>query len=389
MASYDGVFVRIKIGTYRNPPHDRKVEDKVFRLAKPFYTGVDRRTKVNVYGTVEDGLEDRVCRIFCNLEDIEYIDKDGNPVKLRATADEEAGEDDGAEPDVEGVNFEKLFHSSETDEEAMERIRHTFVMFDRIVESVCDGVIRGLIVSGPPGIGKSFGVESILNKNNLFNKVKAANPMFDIVKGYASPINIYKTLFNHAAPGHVVVFDDCDDALEDDTALNILKAALDSGDKRVISWLAESRVLKNEDIPSQFDFKGNVIFLTNKDFERTTSPRMKAHMDAMLSRCHYLDLDIGCQRDQLLRIRQIVNDGMLKPYELDPHKELEVVDYVFRNADHMRELSLRMVKKLADLRKAYNDDMWLSFAERTCLKRGAKYERLYKQQLEKRKAECV
>jgi len=378
MNNYDGIFVRIAKGTYRQPPNDRKIVDQTFALAKPFYTGVDRKTKVSVYGTVDGGLEDRVCRIFCDLTDIKYVDKDGNEVELKLTAEEDdtPDEDDDAPKAPAGVNYEKLFLATETEAEAMDRIRGSFEMFDKITMSVCDGTIRGLVVCGPPGIGKSFGVERILNQHNLFTKIKNGLPKYAIVKGYASPINIYKTLWEHSAKDHVVVFDDCDDALTDDTALNILKAALDSGDRRTISWLAESRVLKAEGIDGQFDFNGNVIFLTNYDFEKTTSPRLKAHMDAMMSRCHYLDLEIGSQRDRLLRIKQIVGDGMLKPYDLNPAEEQEIVDYIFDNADHMRELSLRMVKKIADLRKA-QPHSWKAFVENTCLKRGAKFQRMY------------
>jgi len=381
MKDYNGTYVRIINGTYRLPPNDRKVENKIFKLAKPFYEGVDRRTKVNVYGTVEGGLEDRVCRIFCKLEDIQYIDKDGNQVDLKLTDEDDdegyTGEAALTSGSHEVVNYENLFLQSETEEQAMHRIRHTFEMFDGITMAVCDGTIRGLIVCGPPGIGKSFGVEQCLNRHNLFTKIKNAPPKFEIVKGYASPINIYKTLYNHSMKDHVVVFDDCDDALMDDTALNILKAALDSGERRTISWLAESRVLKAEGIPGSFDFNGNVIFLTNYDFEKTSSPRLRAHMDAMMSRCHYLDLELSSQRDRLIRIKQIVGDGMLKPYGLGDHIEQEIVQYIFDNADHMRELSLRMVKKIADFRKAL-PNAWEEFTETTCLKRTAKFQRLYK-----------
>lgn len=376
--SYDGIYVRIKKGTYRNPPHDRPVIDKVFPLQKPFYTGVDKRTKVNVYGSAAEGLEDRICRIFCSIDDIQYIDKDGNEVDVNPDDCDGDDETSSASEASTSVDYEKLFLQEETEEQAMERIRGTFKMFDDIVEAVCAGTIRGLIVCGPPGVGKSFGVDKILGKHSMFKKLKDNGRNYEIVKGFASPISIYKTLYNFSAKDQVVVFDDCDDAMKDDTALNILKAALDSGDRRTLCWLSESRVLREEDIPPSFDFCGSAIFLTNYDFERTTSPRLKAHMDAMMSRCHYLDLELSTQRDRLLRIKQIVGDGMLKSYELTPEAEAQVVQYIFDNADYMRELSLRMVKKIADFRKAM-PDRWEEFAESTCLKRTAKFQRLYQQ----------
>lgn len=373
MTDFTGIFVRIKKGTYLSGPQERKVDGKTFELQKPWYQDSSGQGKVAVVGTVSGGLENRTCRIMCTRADIEYIDADGNIVADPVEKLPEVKKIDSS------IDYEKAFISGESEQEAMDRIRDTFEMFHNIATSVCDGTIRGLIVCGPPGIGKSHGVEEVLKRHNTFNHMKNKQPNYEIVKGYASPISIYKTLFNHSAKDHVVVFDDCDDALMDDTALNLLKAALDSGDTRTISWLAESRVLRAEDIPGRFDFKGNVIFLTNYDFERTTSPRLRAHMDAMLSRCHYLDLEISNQRDQLLRIKQVVGDGMLKPYELPADQEAEVVNYVFNNADYLREISLRMVKKIADLRKARPND-WKAFVETTCLKRTAKFHRLYNAQ---------
>lgn len=281
----------------------------------------------------------------------------------------------GGAGEADATNFEAEFLANESEEDAMNRIQHIFDMLKEVTDAASQGIIRGLVVSGPPGIGKSHGVEEVLNRNNRENALRGKFPNFEVVKGSCSAIGLYKTLYMNRAKGQTTVFDDCDGILFEETSLNLLKAALDSGDKRRLSWRTESRVLVEEDIPNQFDFEGSVLFLSNIDFDRTTISRIGNHLAAIQSRCHYLDLSISSQRDQLLRIKQVVRDGMLRDYDFSKEQENSIVDYVTVNANYLRELSLRMVKKIADLvqMKPYG---WEEMVEATCLKREAKYKRM-------------
>jgi hypothetical protein len=276
------------------------------------------------------------------------------------------------------TDFETVFMESETEEEAMERISETFLMLDKITDACSNGTVRGLVVSGPPGIGKSFGVEKQLAAANMFRTLNGKDPLFEVISGGVSPIGLYQKLYHNRGADHVVVFDDCDGVLFEEECLNLLKAALNSGDKRRICWNKESRVLANDDIPESFDFEGSIIFLSNIDFDRSIAKgsRIAAHLAAIMSRCHYLDLEIGSMRDKLLRIKQIVRDGMLAPFNFSPQQEADVVAFVMDNAEYLREVSLRMVKKVADFMKA-DPVGWYEMAEATCLTKEAKFKRLY------------
>jgi len=119
--------------------------------------------------------------------------------------------------------------NKETDEQAIERIAARFSILDEMAEAVSTSKVRAMIVSGPPGIGKSYGVERALEKQNMFEDISGSDRKFEIVKGAMSAIGLYKKLYEHSAMGHVVCFDDCDAILYDDLALNLLKAALDTG----------------------------------------------------------------------------------------------------------------------------------------------------------------
>ena len=191
---------------------------------------------------------------------------------------------------------------------------------------------------------------------------------FGIEKGAASAIGLYKLLYNYADNKSVLVLDDCDSVLYDETSLNLLKAALDSSKKRRLSWNTDSALLRREGIPDSFEFKGSVIFITNLKFDKVRG-KIADHLAAIMSRCHYLDLTMDSDREKLLRVRQIVKDGMLNEYEFTAEQEAEIVDFMVENQSKLREVSLRMCTKIADLRRSQSH-RWERMAEITCMRRA-------------------
>jgi hypothetical protein len=211
-------------------------------------------------------------------------------------------------------------------------------------------------------------VEHVLSKEDLFNTLADRSPRYEIVKGAMSSIGLYCKLYEHHKANHVVVFDDCDSVLFDENSLNLLKGALDSSQKRVISWNKDSRVLRAESIPDSFDFRGAVIFITNIKFAHVRSKKMRDHLAALESRCHYIDLDMDTTREKFLRIHQVVEAGMLDCYEFGDQGRAEVMNFMITHGARLREISLRMVIKIADLRKAFPMS-WAKMANVTCMAR--------------------
>jgi len=258
----------------------------------------------------------------------------------------------------------------ETDEQAIERIAARFSILDEMADAVNEGKVRAMIVSGPPGIGKSFGVERALEKRSMFDDIAGSKRKFEVVKGAMSAIGLYKKLYEFSGKNNVVCFDDCDAILYDDLALNLLKAALDTGKKRSLHWNTESRTLMAEGMPNSFEFHGGVIFITNIKFDNVKSKKLQDHLQALQSRCHYLDLTIDSMRDRMLRIRQICRAGMLEKYGMPKDVEEDLIQFIFANKHKLREISLRMVLKIADLWKM-KPDGYKMLAEQTCMKQGA------------------
>jgi len=268
--------------------------------------------------------------------------------------------------EVEGSANKKVV---ETDEQGMDRIKERFDILDEMTNATLDGIVRGLVVTGPPGVGKTFGVEQVLEKDSIFDMMADKPMRHTFVKGAMSAIGLYSTLYKYSDSKSIVVLDDCDTILFNEDALNILKAALDSTKKRKISWNSDSNFLRREGVPGEFEFNGSVIFITNLKFDSTRQTKIKDHLEAILSRCHYLDLTLDTTRDKLLRIRQIAREGGLFDTKgLTKIQEQEIIEFMYEKKDRLREISLRMAQKIADLRNM-DGKRWKVLTESTCMKR--------------------
>jgi hypothetical protein len=339
--------VLVKSGSYRGTP----VINTQFKLVRGFQTG-----KKGSYITVRnDG-------VFADYAGIDTV-----KIKVEDQNDFEFISGEGSMTEVQQVPT-----VVETDDEAMNRIATRFAILDEMAKATTNGGIRAMIVSGPPGVGKSFGVEQQLEKASMFDRLAGKTLKYEVVKGAMTALGLYACLFKHSDKNHVLVFDDCDSVLMDDLSLNILKAALDSGKKRRIYWNSDSNMLRREGIPDAFDFNGSCIFITNIKFENLKSKKLQDHLEALQSRCHFLDLTIDTERDKLLRIKQVHRDtdgGLFRDYHFENDESDQVLQFMWDNKSRLRELSMRMALKIADLVKI-SPDNWRVLAESTVMKRA-------------------
>jgi hypothetical protein len=328
--------IEIKDGTYKIRGKDVNLAGMVFPLVEEFKVGA-KGGYVTVDGRAIAGFPDRNIKITVS-------DAAAYTATTEATADIE-----------------------ETDEETVDRIRERFDMLGDMTKAVRKGDVRAMIVSGPPGVGKSHGVEQVLDRYALMESL-GAGKQHEVIKGATSAIGLYCKLFKMADKGKVVVFDDCDSIFADELSLNILKAALDSKKNRYIHWNTDSFKLRNEGVPDSFKFEASAIFITNLKFDKVKG-KLREHLEALESRCHYMDLTIDSDKDKILRIKQVVQDGMLDKYKLADEVKEEIMDFIDINKGRLRELSLRTVLKVADLAISF-PDRWESYAENTVMRRA-------------------
>ena len=315
------------------------VAGQILPLSQEFKLGV-RGGYVTVDGKAVAGFPDRNIKIYVSSEaDYEAV---GDSVAAAAPV------------------------KKETDAEIIERLRERFAMLTEMTKAVKKGDVRAMIVSGPPGVGKSHGVEEVLERYKMMEDM-GGRKTHEVVKGAMSALGLYAKLYKMADAGNVIVFDDCDSIFSDELSLNILKAALDSKKNRKIHWNTDSHKLRQEGIPDCFTFKASAIFITNLKFDKVKG-KLREHLEALESRCHYMDLTIDTEREKMLRIRQVIQDGMLDAYKLSDEVKEEIIDFVDINKNRLRELSLRTVLKVADLAVSF-PDRWEAFAENTVMRR--------------------
>jgi len=254
----------------------------------------------------------------------------------------------------------------ETEAEVYEKLKDRFAAMHTMAEATARGKNRSLIISGPAGLGKSYGVTQIIE--DLEGKgYKTAH-----ISGYIRPTGLYKTLYEFRDSNAIIVFDDADSIFSDEAALNLLKIACDMTKTRRLNWLTETKMEdeEGERMPRSFEFEGSIIFITNYDFDAMIQhgTKLAPHFEAMISRSHYLDLAMKTNLDYVVRIKQVVfESGMLTSQGFTATQQKTIVDFIVTNQNKLRELSLRMVLKLAGLMKM-NPTGWEKLAKVSCMR---------------------
>jgi len=353
--------VIVREGTYR----DKGIKNKKFDLVR----GIAKDVNINgsfilVKPTKSIGDGQKTIRVNVLKSNLHYI---GKPKPKKSVSKSKTKSVSKSKTKSVSKSETKV-KIKETDKQVMERISERFEILEEMTKATIATDIKAMIVSGPPGVGKSYGVEKQLEKASMFDVIARVTPKYEVIKGAMTPLGLFATLYKHSADGNVVVFDDCDMVLQDDLSLNLLKAALDSSKKRRVYWNSDSYLLKREGIPNSFDFEGSVIFITNIKFNHVRSKKLQDHLEALQSRCHYLDLTMDTMRDKLLRVKHIADTGELfVDYNLDGKQEMEIIDFMEEHKNNLREMSLRMALKIADLR-IISEKRWKLLAKNTCMK---------------------
>lgn len=236
-----------------------------------------------------------------------------------------------------------------SDSEIKQHLNERFNTIDTLAEAACTGKIRSLVISGAPGVGKSYSVEKAVNKYDpQQNKSTFA-------RGFSRATGLYLLLYKYRHAGNVIVLDDIDSVFQDDVSLNLLKAALDTSHKRVLSWRSQNPLVDEDgnEIDRSFEYNGTVIFLTNINFDKEIEKKSKMapHLSALMSRSMVINIDLQTTRDYFIRIEQVVEQGMLKQKNLNNEQQKVVMSFFEQNFEKFRELSLRSILKLADLYK--------------------------------------
>lgn len=237
-------------------------------------------------------------------------------------------------------------------------INERFGFVADMVTMLANGDQPSVVVSGPGGLGKTFTVNQALEEAG-FEDVSHIDPeelqfldrdnTYMVIKGYSTPKGLYRTLYHNR--DSVLVFDDCDSVLRDPTSLNLLKAALDSYDRRIISWRAD---LKDDDLPQAFEFNGRIIFISNLPSSSLDQ--------AILSRSMSVDLSMTTS-EKVVRMKYLLDQEGFMPDYTDEEKA-DALELISLLKDDVKELSLRTLIQVTKIRKAAGKN-WRELAEYT------------------------
>jgi len=243
------------------------------------------------------------------------------------------------------------------DNHVLRAIHDRFDVMESLTNGSLRGDVRSLVISGAPGISKTFSVEKALTEH----KEKYPNKFqYKVIKGNISPVNLYKVLYDYQRQRNVVVLDDADSIFFDDDGVAILKAALDSTPHRWISWHSESAALKENGeqvYNKEFLYNGSMIFITNTDFQGIVDAgksKLAPHFEALLSRSMYLDLKVHDRRAIAIWVNYLiqVKNILVNHFDITKDQQRTAVDWLVEHRDDLRTLSIRDAMKIGQMMKA-------------------------------------
>ncbi len=210
------------------------------------------------------------------------------------------------------------------------------------IKQLCHGKLGSLIVNGPPGLGKTYSVETYLSKY--------ARSKFTVFAGHMSILALYGTLYHYRSKGDVVVLDDIDSVLKEVHGINILKAAMDTKAKRNISWESTTHLLSAMGVPTSFNYEGSVIMISN--IKERAEKRIASHLQALKDRAFSITVSDSSKESQFRQVCfMVLKRGLLSSFALQQIQEHALLEYLSVNLDKLDRISLRTAIKLAQLIK--------------------------------------
>lgn len=246
------------------------------------------------------------------------------------------------------------------------RISENFHAMMETLECILDPInpIKSMTVTGASGIGKSF---NIINRLQEAHDTGYCNYFYQ--NGKCTTMGLYMKMYEARHLGSVLLLDDID-VYDSEDKLNIMKAALETNERRTISYMSTSRILQEEGIPTQFDFNGKIVFITNKDLVKLSQSKsaLSDHIDALMTRGSFIDLEIFDNESIMVHIENIMNStNIVKKYGITQEVQQQFLDFMLKHCDKLRKPSLRMPVQIAGM-YLQNPSNWEAQALKMCVK---------------------
>ncbi|AUR86017.1 P-loop containing nucleoside triphosphate hydrolase [Vibrio phage 1.081.O._10N.286.52.C2] len=295
-----------------------------FQLIEKCWNSADAAPKTARMKIMLDG---KIRTIRVNKEDVQYVDEMSpmsNPVEAFVA------------PAV-----------TETKDDIAKRITESFEALDIFTTGVIGSHVQSMIVSGAAGVGKTYNIDRDLQKAAAQGVISK----YVRLAGRCTGVGLFTKLWECRAAGSVLLLDDVD-VFKDEDQVNLLKAACDTGEERWVSWLSASSYFEENGIDQEFEFKGTIVFITNRDFDREidANTKMSAHFSALISRTIYLDLGVHTKEEIMIRINQVIaNTNMMQDIGLNDSQIEVLMTWLDDNLFALRCVSLRTCLHIANM----------------------------------------
>jgi hypothetical protein len=231
---------------------------------------------------------------------------------------------------------------------------------DYIKGMVKGGLIRSLIVNGPPGVGKTHSVKAYLD-------IHIGSENYKLMNGHCTLLSLYAKLYDFRDSGKVVVLDDVDSVFSKTDGLNILKAAMDTTNQRVIHWESPTHLLTTMEVPKSFEYNGSVILISNIGFGGVAN-KLAAHLNALKDRSYYSHIghaDVESSFKQICYM--VIEKDIFTTLGVPQEHHMMLLEYIDENKKRFTTLSLRTVVKLSTIFTMNSKD-WKRMANQGMLK---------------------
>lgn len=240
----------------------------------------------------------------------------------------------------EGIGEERKIQQKTIDQKIEFEVNKRYEFMEKIIKMISSKKIESAIITGNAGLGKTYTVMNTVKSIGLEENVD-----FEIVKGYSTPKGLYRTMFENKEK--IIIFDDCDSILRDPTARNLLKAALDSYDRRIITWNSEA---STDDLPKTFEFTGHIIFISNMTLTKFDQ--------ALISRSMVIDLSMT-DDDVIARMKHVLPNVLPM---MDISKKEMALDFIETHVKYIKDLNFRVLIKTCKVVDSFSDEDWKDLA---------------------------
>lgn len=248
-------------------------------------------------------------------------------------------------------------------------VNQRFDFTKQLAKLVIQKKARSLIVGGEGGIGKTHTITEAfkeLGKVNVADlmptiedlnvivpedseevveqkalaKMNAFKGDYVVVKGRVSAKALYRLMWENR--NRTIVFDDCDQVLQDQTAVMLMKPALDTYEDCWVSWRIEG-LQKDMDLPTTFKFNGSIIFITNMPMHKID--------EAVRTRCYKVDVTMS-YKQRIERMRGVLHNVMP---EVDMDCKVDALNLIEQNLDKCKSVDFRTLMNTITIRTTVDD----------------------------------